>query len=164
MVYNIYMISYEPLYSLLTENNKAMSTLSLELGYSKTTISNIAARHGGMSASMLDKICSYFSCKPGDVFEIVSDDTLIEHKRTCNQSKRKPRLGGAASVKVDWEKLTKAIAKKGYVYRTLSVALGKNPGFIGRKKQCKHIAPQSLDLITSFLDLDSREFIIDKVQ
>ena len=157
------MISYEPLYRLLMEKDSTITGLSTELGYFKSTISTVTSKHQSMSAAMLDKICSHLNCKPGDVFEILPDDTNFEHKRTCNQNHRKPKFGGAYSVKVDWEKLTAAINEKGYSYYTLSVALGKNSGYIGRKKQCKCIASESLDFITSFLNLDSKEFIIDKV-
>lgn len=158
------MISYEPLYELLVKLNGTITGLSTELGYFKSTIGTITSKHQSMSAAMLDKICTHLNCSPGDVFEILPDDAVIEHRRTCNQSSRKPKHGGADSVKVDWEKLTSAIKDKGYSYLSLSTAMGKPAGFIGRKKQSKCIAPASLDLITSFLDLDSKEFIIDKVQ
>ena len=149
------MISYEPLYKLLKEKDVSMQEVSLAIGFSKASLASSISRNESLSTGALDKICAYLNCDLSDVFEIVPDGTVIEHKRTCSMKNRKMPF---TSVAVNWPKLEEDIRKAGYSNNSLSAAIGKN-NYVARKKQYDKITLDSLKLITDFLKLNANDYI-----
>jgi len=149
------MISYEPLYRLLKDKDISMQEVSLAIGFSKASLASSISRNESLSTVALDKICAYLNCGLSDVFEIVPDGTVIEHKRTCSMKNRKMPF---TSIVVNWPKLEEDIKKAGYSNNSISTAIGK-PNFVARKKQHDKITIESLKLITDFLNLNADDYI-----
>ena len=150
------MISYEPLYKTVQDKNTSLQELSIRCGFAKGTIATILSHNKDLNTSMINKICEALECGPSDIFEVVEDGTVIEHKRTVNQKNRKRSFNVYA---IDWEKLTKDIKDKGYTYRTLSLKIGKPWNFIANKKQKKNISEDSLKLIADGAELNWENYI-----
>ena len=149
------MINYEPLYETLTKANKSMRTLSTEIGFAIDSLGSCISRGESLSAAAINRICQVLNCKPEDIFEIVPDGTVIEHKRTCCQAKRV----WDNVVTVDWPKLEELLSSKGYSNSSLSKALGKNINYIGIKKQAKTNTIDFIKLVTEFLGVDYKDYI-----
>lgn len=150
------MISYEPLYKTVKDKNTSLQELSIKCGFAKGTIATILSHNRDLNTSMINKICEALECGPSDIFEVVEDGTVIEHKRTVNQKNRKRSFNVYA---IDWEKFTKDIKDKGYTYRTLSLKIGKPWNFIANKKQKKNISEDSLKLIADGAELNWESYI-----
>ena len=149
------MINYEPLYETLTKANKSMRTLSVEIGFASASLGSSIGRGESLSAEAVGRICKALNCKPEDIFQIVPDGTVIEHKRTCCQSKRV----WEDVVTVDWKKLEEEIAAKGYTNRSFSMALGKNPNYLGIKKRAKTNTVEFIKSVAELLGTDYKDFI-----
>ena len=150
------MNNYEPLYRTLQKRNMSMRTLSIEIGFFPTSLCASVNRKENLTTLTISKICKVLDCKPEDIVQIVPDGTVIEHKRTCCQAKRE-REG---IVSVNWEKLESLIESKGYNNSTLSEAVGKNRNFIAVKKKKKHNSIEFLNLITSYLGADYKDYVL----
>lgn len=149
------MINYEPLYETLAKANKSMRTLSTEIGFAIDSLGSSISRGESLSAAAVGRICQVLNCRPEDVFQIVPDGTVIEHKRTCCQSRRV----WDNVVTVDWPKLEELISSKGYSNSSLAKALGKNINYIGIKKRAKANTIDFLKSVTDFLGADYREYV-----
>lgn len=150
------MNNYEPLLRTLEKNNKSMRTLSAAIGFAPNSLGAIVSAKGNLSSESLNKICRELNCLPQDVLEIVPDDAVIIHKRTCCQAKR-IREG---IVTVNWYKLETFINESGYTNKSLSRELGKNENYIALKKQKKHNSIEFIKLVADFLKADYKEYII----
>ena len=142
-------------YRLLKEKDVSLKEVSLAIGFSKGSLGSSISRNEGLSTVALDKICSYLKCDISDIFEIVPDGTVIEHKRTCSMKNRKMPF---TSVSVNWPKLEEDIKNAGYTNNSIAKAIGKN-NYIARKKQHAKITLDSLHLITDYLNLNADDYI-----
>ena len=149
------MINYEPLYETLTKVNKSMRTLSSEIGFAADSLGPSIRRGESLSTETVGKICHVLNCKPEDIFQIVPDGTVIEHKRTCCQAKRV----WENVVTVDWPKLEEFIISKGYSNSSLSKALGKNQNYLTIKKRAKTNTIEFLKFVTDFLGADYKDYV-----
>ena len=95
------MNNYEPLFKTLQERDMSLRTLSAAIGFNPNSLGARVSHKENLSSEALGRICQVLKCRPEDVFEVVPEGTVIEHKKTCIQSKRV----WENTVTVDWEKL-----------------------------------------------------------
>jgi len=134
----------------------SLRTLSSAIGFNPNSLGARVSHKENLSSEALGRICQVLKCGPVDVFEVVPEGTVIEHKKTCIQSKRV----WENVVKVDWEKLEAFIKENGYNNGSLSKALGKNINFIAIKKKAKRNTIDFLKLITDFFNADYQDFVL----
>jgi DNA-binding Xre family transcriptional regulator len=65
-------ISYKPLFILLVQHGMKKTDLCEKLGISPTTLAKFS-KNEHVSGETIEKICTFFHCQPGDVYEIVED-------------------------------------------------------------------------------------------
>ena len=66
MVYNIFMISYEPFWKTLETKNVSTYTLIKKFGISSATIDRIK-KGNGITTAKIDDLCKILNCKVQDV-------------------------------------------------------------------------------------------------
>lgn len=66
------MISYNPLWKTLIDNNKKKLDLLEIADISRGTLANMG-KNEPVNLSVIDKICRYFHCRIEDVIEYVAD-------------------------------------------------------------------------------------------
>lgn len=150
------MNNYEPLFETLKKKDMSLRSLSSAIGFNPNSLGARVHEKGNLSSEALGKICRVLECKPEDVFEVVPEGTVIEHKRVCIQSKRV----WENAVTVNWEKLEAFIKENGYNNGSLSKALGKNINFIANKKKAKRNTIDFLKSITNFFNADYQDFVL----
>jgi DNA-binding Xre family transcriptional regulator len=65
-------ISYKPLFMLLVQHGMKKTDLCEKLGISPTTLAKFS-KNEHVSGETIEKLCTFFHCQPGDVYEIVED-------------------------------------------------------------------------------------------
>lgn len=66
------MFSYKPLWKLLIEKGINKGDLSKACGLSSSTIAKMS-KGDYVSLEVINRICTYFNCQPGDIFEYIPD-------------------------------------------------------------------------------------------
>jgi len=64
-------ISYKPLFHLMIEKGLKKKNLIEKVGLTSTIVAKFA-KNQYVSAETIEKLCLYFHCQPGDIFEVVS--------------------------------------------------------------------------------------------
>ncbi len=67
------MISYKPLWKLLTENDKKKMDLLSIADISTATLAKLG-KNKPVNLVVIDRICTYFDCQISDVIEYVRED------------------------------------------------------------------------------------------
>lgn len=67
------MIVYYKLNELLEKNNMKRADLQKELKIAPATIAHFA-KNEYVALSVIDRICTYFKCQPGDIMEWIDED------------------------------------------------------------------------------------------
>ena len=80
------MVRYDKLLSKLAEKNVLKSEMGNMLGISSRTIAKIA-KGERLSPIVLGKIADFLSCKPEDLYEIISDNPFLQRLREERESK-----------------------------------------------------------------------------
>ena len=83
------MYAYEGLLRMLSERNMKKSDLTRELHISSRTIAKIA-KGEKLGDTVMQKLCTYFSCAPHDLCRAVSDNVLLRRLR----EEKEHRLSG----------------------------------------------------------------------
>lgn len=65
-------ISYNKLWKILIDKNMTKEQLRKALGFSPSTIAKMG-RGERVSLEVIEKICKYFNCQPGDIFEYIQE-------------------------------------------------------------------------------------------
>jgi len=65
-------ISYKPLFILLAKNSMSKTDLRMKTGISTTTLAKFA-KNDYVSGEIIEKLCAYFNCQPGDIMEYVPE-------------------------------------------------------------------------------------------
>ena len=65
-------ISYKPLFHLMVERKMIKKDLVEKIGLSPTIVAKFA-KNQHVSGETIEKLCSYFNCQPGDIFEYVPE-------------------------------------------------------------------------------------------
>lgn len=68
------MVSYSPLWELLTERKIKKTELMTGIGVSSKTLAKLF-KNENVSIEVIDKICSYLDCEIGDVVKIQKKPT-----------------------------------------------------------------------------------------
>jgi DNA-binding Xre family transcriptional regulator len=63
-------ISYRPLFVLLAQNGMKKTDLLEKVGISPTTLAKFA-KNEHVSGDTIEKLCVYFQCQPGDIYEVI---------------------------------------------------------------------------------------------
>lgn len=66
------MFSYNPLWKLLIDKGMTRETLRLALGLSPSTMAKMG-KNKNVSLDVIEKICKYLNCQPGDLLEYIPD-------------------------------------------------------------------------------------------
>jgi len=64
--------SYNPLWKKLIDKGMTKEQLRKALGLSPSTIAKMG-RGEKISLQIIEKLCQYFNCQPGDLFEYIPD-------------------------------------------------------------------------------------------
>lgn len=72
------MLSYAKLWSLLTK--RGMKKTDLLQVISPPTLSKLS-KGETVNTSIIEKICAFLKCQPGEIMEYVNDETLVEIAR-----------------------------------------------------------------------------------
>lgn len=67
------MIVYYKFLNLLKERGIKRTDLQKELGIAPGTMANFG-KNAPVALSVIDKICGYFKCQPGDIMEWIDED------------------------------------------------------------------------------------------
>jgi DNA-binding Xre family transcriptional regulator len=65
--------SFNPLWKLLIDKGMTREELRSNLGLSPSTMAKMS-KGEYVSLEVLHRMCSYFNCQPGDLFEYVQDE------------------------------------------------------------------------------------------
>jgi DNA-binding Xre family transcriptional regulator len=65
-------ISYRPLFVLLASRELKKTDLMSLIGISSGTLARFA-KSEAVSLDVIEKLCAYFDCQPGDIMEYVKD-------------------------------------------------------------------------------------------
>ncbi|GHU83645.1 hypothetical protein FACS189468_8930 [Spirochaetia bacterium] len=65
-------ISYKPLFKLLIDKGMNKTDLMRAIGLSPPTLAKLS-KNQPVDGKVLERICTYFHCQPGDVIEYVED-------------------------------------------------------------------------------------------
>ncbi|GHV78737.1 hypothetical protein AGMMS49944_05280 [Spirochaetia bacterium] len=65
-------ISYKPLFKLLIDKGMNKTDLMRAIGLSPPTLAKLS-KNQPVDGKVLERICGYFHCQPGDVIEYVED-------------------------------------------------------------------------------------------
>ena len=65
-------ISYRPLFVLLAQNGMKKTDLIEKIGLATNTLAKFA-KNEHVSGDTIEKLCLYFKCQPGDIYEVVED-------------------------------------------------------------------------------------------
>ncbi len=68
------MISYKPLLKLLIDQDIKKQTLQKGAKISWSTISKLN-KNQYVSLEVIDRLCTFLKCQPGDIIEYIPDDT-----------------------------------------------------------------------------------------
>jgi DNA-binding Xre family transcriptional regulator len=63
-------ISYKPLFVMLAQHGMKKTDLCEKLGISPTTLAKFA-KNEHVSGETIEKLCAFFRCQPGDIYEYV---------------------------------------------------------------------------------------------
>jgi DNA-binding Xre family transcriptional regulator len=66
-------ISYRPLFVLLASKNLKKTDLLALIGISRGTLARFA-KGEAVSLDVIEKLCAYFACQPGDIMEYVPEE------------------------------------------------------------------------------------------
>ncbi|MCR4661838.1 MAG: Fic family protein [Clostridia bacterium] len=80
------MIKYDGLEKLLAQKSIKKTEMASLLGISSRTIAKIG-KGEKISRIVIEKICDYFSCEPGDVFKKVADNHILQILRDEKEAK-----------------------------------------------------------------------------
>jgi DNA-binding Xre family transcriptional regulator len=65
-------ISYKPLFVLLAQNGMKKTDLISKVGLTSPIVAKFA-KNEHVSGDTLEKLCAYFRCQPGDIFEYIPE-------------------------------------------------------------------------------------------
>jgi DNA-binding Xre family transcriptional regulator len=65
-------ISYKPLFKLLIDKGMNKTDLMRAIGLSPPTLAKLS-KNQPIDGKVLERICAYFQCQPGDVIEYVPE-------------------------------------------------------------------------------------------
>ncbi|GAB6393408.1 MAG: XRE family transcriptional regulator [Treponematales bacterium] len=65
-------ISYKPLFRLLVDRDMKKTDLISMVGLTSPIVAKFA-KNEHVSGATLDKLCAFFDCQPGDIFEYVRE-------------------------------------------------------------------------------------------
>ena len=74
------MVSYAGLERLLSAKGMNKSALTKALGISSRTIAKLA-KGEPLSGAVIRKLCAYFSCKPSDIYRVISSNPILQTLR-----------------------------------------------------------------------------------
>jgi len=63
-------ISYRPLFVILAQNGMKKTDLISKVGLTSPIVAKFA-KNEHVSGETIEKLCLYFHCQPGDIFEVV---------------------------------------------------------------------------------------------
>jgi DNA-binding Xre family transcriptional regulator len=63
-------VSYKPLFRLMVEQNMKKKDLIEKVGLSSSIVAKFA-KNEHVSGETIEKLCLYFNCQPGDIYEVV---------------------------------------------------------------------------------------------
>ncbi len=66
------MFSYNPLWKLLIDKGMNKDSLRLACGLSSSTVAKMG-KGEYVSLEVINRICAYFNCQPGDIIEYIPD-------------------------------------------------------------------------------------------
>jgi len=65
-------ITYRPLFHLLVDKGMKKTDLIEKVGISRMTTAKFA-KNEYVASKVIEKLCLYFKCQPGDIYEVVED-------------------------------------------------------------------------------------------
>jgi len=65
-------ISYKPLFHLMVERGMKKKDLLEKVGLTAPIIAKFA-KNEHVSGDTIEKLCLYFKCQPGDIYEVIED-------------------------------------------------------------------------------------------
>lgn len=77
------MLSYAKLWVLL--ESKGMKKTDLKKVISGNTLAKLG-KNEAISSTVIEKICAYLKCQPGDIMEYISEETLDKMTRQIDES------------------------------------------------------------------------------
>lgn len=71
------MISYKPFLKLLIDRDISKTTVMRELNISSSTMAKLS-KNEPVSMNIVDKLCEYLSCQPGELIEYIPNKNHSE--------------------------------------------------------------------------------------
>jgi len=65
-------ITYRPLFHLLVDRGMKKTDLIEKVGISRMTVAKFA-KNEHVATEVIEKLCLYFKCQPGDIYEVVEE-------------------------------------------------------------------------------------------